>query len=346
MLSLVLPVRRGSYVGLAAAVLLAMGCPLSAGAAPMTYTAGTGEGFAVAPDVGSPVTLDTTIAPATMAAILLFPVSTSLLVDGEHLPYLGELSRDQTSFHDDQSIQSGTLAQTLRSIISEYPVNAPQSAPSRSDAGGYHSASSSPGDDAAEPAGFVDMVLGSETAGTLLRSVVDVTSRDGRYTTFSVFGLGNFELDTVSGSHALVISELSNGWSEMLSPGRSVPDYVGYNVNALIGHDENARVAPGGITFVRHALAAAWDFLTGPLGIVIEMIAMVIFAICVAVRTLAMLQRRAPAPRRRRTRNLRRKSSTVTPPLHGKPRHRHRRRRRRRSQVGRSGFRESRQKGI
>ena len=133
-----------------------------------------------------------------------------------------------------------------------------------------------------------ELILDSELAGAVVRSVADIQATDGPVTVFSIFGMGEFVLETVPGNHALTISELSSGWSANLS-GHTGLAYVDYAINGT-GDPGALSVRPN---YLRLALNWIFDILLHPLGLLLELMVSLLVLIWVVARFVSRLQRRS-----------------------------------------------------
>jgi|SRR5579872_1145557 len=170
--------------------------------------------------------------------------------------------------------QDETLKQALRSIVSSH-ISDPR--PSVA-----HPENSN--DNAS--VGLLELTLDSTTAGSILRSVTDVTSKDGGNTTFSILGAGEFSIEVMPNRSSLVISELSTGWSSSYQP-PSAARQVGSVPNSEPKRD----VDPGRGNAIQIVLAYVTDFLYSPAGVLLMMFTAIILIMRVVVRVMAAVRR-------------------------------------------------------
>ena len=209
---------------------------------------------------------------------------------------------------DGAGFQDPNLKQVLRAIATVH----------RSDAGDAQSRQSSveipgmqPGDfsDGQDDLGLSHIILDSPTAANVLRNIIDIKSATDHGTVFSIFGMGQFMLETMPGTHVITLSELSTGQSvTVLSSSDGSGQQNSYNQNT---GDANENTAPIGENSspVRRLVIRIVDFATSPLAILLAMIVVVILALRGTVRTIASLRTQAalmrhqqPSTRRSRSR--------------------------------------------
>lgn len=212
---------------------------------------------------------------------------------------------------DSAGFQDPNLKQVLRSIATVH----------RSDTGNAQSRQSGAEIPGIQPEDFIDgqddfgpshIILDSLTAANALRNVIDIRSATDRGTVFSIFGMGQFMLETVPGSHVTTLSELSTGRSVTLL---SNPDGGGqggqdsYNQNAGNANENTSPLGENSAP-IRRLVNGIIDFVTSPLAILLAMIVVVIMASWGTVRTIASLRMQAalmrhqqPSARRSRSRS-------------------------------------------
>lgn len=212
-----------------------------------------------------------------------------------------------------------TLAEVLRSLTIEHSDpfgRQPRAAPERS----YIAARPVPeNDDGGQWLGWRETILESSSAGSMLRSMVDVRASGDSAAGFSVFGLGNFALETTSGGGGLVLTDLDHSMTLPISA-------------APLVRYENDTVAPpvttgpgAGYAIFRFFRSLA-NFTSSPLGIVLEVLAALLWGCAVVFRTIAVFRGTGPG----RARVTLRRSHTGHKVRHRR-RRRHRLRRRRRT---------------
>lgn len=181
---------------------------------------------------------------------------------------------------------SGSLREVLRTIVTLHQAD--RKPPS------LGPAAPASGDRDADDSGIDlrKLILDSEVAGTMLRSIVDIKSSDGRGATFSILGLGNFALDVAPDVHAAIVSELSSGMGfhmSLLGDGRGYDGYPQATVNGNGLPD----MPHTHINLVRAAWAWFLDFLNSPFGALVSMTAAIALFVWVCAKSVVFLQRRA-----------------------------------------------------
>ncbi len=194
--------------------------------------------------------------------------------------------------------QGETLEQILRSIATVHPQVEPRVSPLdvRAQQGDESQRNSKGG----QAQGFSELFLQSETAGAALRAVVDLRTLDEHGVTFSVLGMGNFELSAVSGTHDVMLSALSNGWSATFS-GAADPNGVRYASNPTgDGANPSPRPRPNLLS-----LMVSWlvDFLGSPVGILLTILSGLVLMVWIAISALRVV--RGTPSRHRRFRRAR-----------------------------------------
>ena len=209
---------------------------------------------------------------------------------------------------DRASFQDPNLKQVLRAIATVHRSDYGD-APSRQS--GAEIPGIQPGDfiDGQDDLGFSHIILDSPTAANALRNVIDIKSATDRGAVFSIFGMGQFMLETMPGSHVTTLSELSTGQSvTLLSNSDGGGQQDSYNQNP---GNTNENTAPIGENSSSLRRLVNWivDFVTSPLAILLAMIVLVIMALWGTVRTIASLRMQAafmrhqqPSARRSRSR--------------------------------------------
>jgi hypothetical protein len=192
----------------------------------------------------------------------------------------------------DQSVAGGTLRDVLQSIVTLHqsdrkPPAAPQLKKAQPPAG----AMQDPGMDELS-IDLRKLVLDSEVAGTMLRSVVDIKSADTNGATFSIFGLGNFALDVAPDLHAAIVSELSSGMGFRMSLTGDGRAYEGYP-QATVNSDSLAGMPREHVNIVRVAWNWLLEFLSSPVGALLSMSAAITLFLWICVKSVVFLQRRA-----------------------------------------------------
>jgi len=217
----------------------------------------------------------------------------------------------------DSSIQQRgeTLDQVLRSVAVVRQAGANSTA--RVDPRRSNSADADNSDD--NWLGMREMVLNSTFAGAALRSVLEAHADGDAPAGFSVFGFGSFVLEATVGGSSLELTDASNGWSVVLAGERGAS-----------GHGDSAReTVPGSdvkkVAVVRWLLTLVENFVTSPLGIVLEAIAVLVLTFWMVIQGIAMARQSQPSTARLAPRPGARKPAAAR-----RARHRTRRRRRRR----------------
>jgi hypothetical protein len=197
----------------------------------------------------------------------------------------------ETLFH------SETLEQILRSIATVHPQIEPQGSPLnvRGQQGGESR------NDGGQDQSVSELFLRSEIAGAALRAVVDLRTLDAHGATFSILGMGDFELNAVSGTHDVTLSELSNGWSATIS-GFADPNGVRYAFNSAQVASDGASPRPRP-NLLRLMVTWVLDFLASPIGILITILSGLVLMVWVAISALRVV--RATPSRHRRLRRAR-----------------------------------------
>jgi hypothetical protein len=181
-----------------------------------------------------------------------------------------------------------TLEQILRSIMTVHPQGEPRASPRNVRA--QQGAESPSINSDARDQGISELFLQSETAGAALRAVVDLKTIDEYGITFSIMGMGDFELQAMAGTHDVMLSDLSNGWSATLSG-------PAYATNPMQAADDGARPRPRPNLF-RLAVTWARDFLVSPIGILLAILSGLTLLVWAAISTLTAL-RGTPSRHRR-----------------------------------------------
>ena len=229
-----------------------------------------------------------------------------------------------TDLPEESSAGGETLAQVLRSIIIVHhegdaadPVPAGAASPVFAD-------------NREDGLGWRQTILDSTSAGTTLRSLIDVHAEGGNPAGFSVLGIGNFRL------------ELSPGYAPAGAPLITTDDRnelshpVSFHVpGQLLGDVKPERMVT--------LLDQAFDFLASPLGVLVETTAALILTFWTIVRSIAVIRDLRPPimrtlpgsdrPRRRRLRRRRRLQHQHQHQHLHQHRIGHRRRRRRRRRM-------------
>jgi hypothetical protein len=132
--------------------------------------------------------------------------------------------------------------------------------------------------------------LQSEAAGAALRAVVDLNTVDEHGVTFSILGMGDFELNAIAGTHEVMLSDLSNGWSASISG-------TAYATNPAQAADDGASLRPR-LGLFRLVVTWASDFLVSPFGILLLILSGLILLVWATISTLTAL-RGTPSSHRR-----------------------------------------------
>jgi len=206
---------------------------------------------------------------------------------------LGPQEFHQTPSHPD------TLEQILRSIATVHPQGEPRVSPLKvrpQQGDGSQSISND-----AQDQGLAEFFLQSETAGAVLRAAVDLKTVDEHGVTFSILGMGNFELNAIAGTHDVMLSELSNGWSATFS-GSADPKRVPDATNSPQTGDNGASPRPRPNLF---RLVVTWvqDFLVSPIGVLLTFLSGLTLLGWAAISTLRAV--RGTPSRHRRFRKIR-----------------------------------------
>lgn len=222
------------------------------------------------------------------------------------------------------ALQPETLEQVLRSMTTVHPqfgseVSLPNVRPQQG-------AGSQATDHEAQDRGLSELLLQSETAGVVLRAVVDLNTVDEHGVTSSIFGIGNFELDEIPDTHNVLISELSNGWSATFSG----PVGAKYSADPTRAADDGASPRPKH-NFLRLAVMWVLDFLTSPIGILFAILSGLVMLVWAAISTVAAVRGTPSRHRRafRRTRLDQEVTESARPRRRRRAVARHRRSRRR-----------------
>jgi hypothetical protein len=175
-----------------------------------------------------------------------------------------------------------TLEQILRSITTVHPQGEPRASSLNV------RAQRDPRDQ-----GFSELFLESETAGAALRAVVGLKTVDEHGVAFAILGM-DFELNAIVGTHDVMLSDLSNGWSAT----RSGPAYPTNPTQAANG---GASLRPRPSLF-RLAVTWAGDFLVSPIGILLIILSGLTLLVWAATSALTAV-RGTPSRHRRFRRN-------------------------------------------
>ncbi len=216
------------------------------------------------------------------------------------------LTEDRASFQD------SNLKQVLRAIAT---VHRSDYSDAQSRQSGAEIPGIQPGDfiDGQDDLGLSHIILDSPTAANALRKVIDIKSASDHGTVFSIFGMGQFMLETMPGSHVTTLSELSSGRSVTVLANSDGGRQDGYNQNAgnvNAGNANENTVSTGeNSSSLRRLVNWIVDFVTSPLAILLAMIVLVIMALRGTIRTITSLRTQAaflhhqqPSARRSRSR--------------------------------------------
>jgi hypothetical protein len=136
--------------------------------------------------------------------------------------------------------------------------------------------------------------LESETAGTALRAVVDLKTVDELGVTFSILGMGDFELDAMVGTHDVMLSGPA------------------YPTNPTQPADDGASLRPRPSLF-RLVVTWARDFLVSPIGILLIILSGLTLLVWAAISTLTALRGTPSRHRRFRRTGLGHAEATSAP---------------------------------
>jgi hypothetical protein len=191
----------------------------------------------------------------------------------------------------DTSAVAGSLREVLHSIVTLHESDR-NSAPQQSD----RHRPLSPVQDIDQDELNVDLrklVLDSEVAGSLLRSIVEIKSTDAHGATFSILGLGNFALDVAPDLHDAIVSELSSGMVFRVSLTGEGRSYEGLYPQATISGDSVGRVPHERMNLVRMVWQWILDFLNSVVGALVSMAVAIALFLWIGVKSVGFLQRRA-----------------------------------------------------
>jgi hypothetical protein len=150
---------------------------------------------------------------------------------------------------------------------------------------------------------LAELLLSSDAAGSALRSIIDIKSKDGRVTMFSIFGVGDFVLEADPELHKTKISELSTGMSATFAMASNGPvAYVGRTSDAVAITDASDPDATATEDPMLAALHWVLRAIASPLGMVLTMLSAFLVVLWLTVRSIASLQQR-PRVRRRVSRS-------------------------------------------
>jgi hypothetical protein len=180
------------------------------------------------------------------------------------------------------------------------------------------------GQDRQQDRALSERLLQSEIAGAAVQAIVDLKTVDEHGVTFSVWGMGQFELSAGS-THDVTVSELSSGWSVTAF---GDPNQVRYAPEPSGISNAAMTPLPRPNAF---RLAMAWllDFLASPIGILLALLCGLALIVRVAIATLALL-RASPSRHRRAFRKARHAHEVPASTPQRERRHSVRRRRSRR----------------
>jgi hypothetical protein len=196
-----------------------------------------------------------------------------------------------------------TLEQILRSITTVHPQGEPRASSLNVRAQQGAQRQSINGD--ARDRGFSELFLQSETAGAALRAVVDLKTVDEHGVTFSILGMGDFELNAMAGAHDVMLSDLSNGWSATLSG-------PAYAANPTQAADDGASLRPR-LDLFRLVVTWARDFLVSPIGILLIILSGLTLLVWAAISTLTAVRGTPSHHRRFRRTGLGHAEATAAP---------------------------------
>ena len=225
---------------------------------------------------------------ASPASSLSTPSSGALL-DGQ-APSAGALGAAPAPTLD-RSSPGGSLRDVIQSIVTLHRAdNKP--APARRLGQGQTLAATTAG--AGPDALNVDLrklILDSEVAGTMLRSIVEIKSADAHGATFSIFGLGNFALDIAPDLHTAIVSELSSGLAFRMSLTGEGRSYDGLYSQAIVNRESDAPREH--VNMLRVFWNWILDFLNSPVGTLLSMAIAIALFLWIGVKSVGFLQRRA-----------------------------------------------------
>ena len=184
-----------------------------------------------------------------------------------------------------------TLEQILRSIATVDPQRVPRA--SLLNVRVQQGASRQSINSDTRDQGLSELFLQSEAAGAALRAVVDLKTVDEHGVTFSILGMGDFELNAMAGKHEVMLSDLSNGWSATLSR-------PAYATNPTQAADDGVSLRPR-LNLFRLVITWASDCLVSPIGILLIILSGLILLVWATISTLTAL-RGTPSRHRRSTR--------------------------------------------
>ena len=159
--------------------------------------------------------------------------------------------------------------------------------------------------------GFYELFLQSETAGDALSAVVNLRNVDEHGVTFSIFGVGNFGLDTIAGTHDVMLSDLSSGWSVTFSRFEDA-NRVEYTANPTQSTNSDLSPPPQP-HFFRFVVAWVLDFLASPIGILLAILSGLALLVWTATSILTVVRGSPTRHRRVRRRKLHHAEVTTTP---------------------------------
>lgn len=181
-----------------------------------------------------------------------------------------------------------TLEQILRSIATVHPQGVPRASPL--DVRAQQGAASQSINSDVRDHGISELFLQSEAAGAALRAVVDLKTVDEHGVTFSILGMGDFELNAMAGTHDVMLSDLLNGWSATLSG-------PAHATNPTQAADDGASLRPR-LNLFRLVVTWARDFLLSPIGILLIILSGLALLVWATISTLTAL-RGTPSRHRR-----------------------------------------------
>jgi len=312
------PPRAPGISGMAIAIVLSV----LLGIAPKVYAKPIAQSSLAPDDLGTAETEDVRHSDGMPPSTWLFaPLGTPVLsqstqdilyrgLDVLPAPALGWATvspLDPTEYQQTFS-QRETLEQILRSIAtvhSQGEVRTLERTEQPAQGAGRQSIND------AQDRGFSELFLHSEMAGDALRAVVDLRTVDEHGVTFSIFGVGNFELDTLTGTHDVMLSDLSNGWSVTLS-GSADPNRVQDAADPTEASDSGMNPAPRP-HLLRLVVTWALDFLLSPIGILFAILSGLVLLVWAAALILTGVRGSPSRHRRLRRRRLRHAESTNRP---------------------------------
>ena len=185
---------------------------------------------------------------------------------------------------------ANTLRQVLRAMVTMHRAPSVAARQANQPPGAARSLVRDEDDGTVSSESLADILLDSRYAGEALLAFIDVGSPDNQIKTFSVFGIGEFALETSPIGESLTLSELSSGWSASLSRPTG-PGYVEY------GPASSGASGPGGRPVaaqntLRNIIAIIIEYLTDPLVVILEAFAGGLFLLWIAVRFVVHLERR------------------------------------------------------